>query len=85
MCVVRMSRIYSRLILIESLRCKRPVRGRVPVQEVTDAVLRAKRIQSWRVAKRNGLVTTMRGTARNSLLRRRASDPLEVLLLAATL
>ena len=47
------------------------------MQEVTDAVLRAKRRQSWRVARRNGLVDTMRRTAYNSLLRARASDPLQ--------
>ena len=42
-------------------------------------MLRAKRRQSHRMAKRRGLVDTMRRTALNELMRRRASDPLQPL------
>lgn len=49
------------------------------MQEIREAVLRAKRRQSHRMAKRRGRVDTMRRTALNELALRRASDPLRPL------
>jgi hypothetical protein len=50
------------------------------MKEMREAILVAKRRHSRRISKRNGLVTTMRGAARNALVRRRASDPLRPLV-----
>jgi hypothetical protein len=46
---------------------------------LAEAVLSAKRRHARTIARRNGLVATMRATARNALARRRASDPLQPL------